>query len=343
MPAEPAYRLFVGIDIAATSFAAAWTTDPTASSRAVTFEQTPAGYGLLQDRLTTTGVAPAQTLIVLEATGSYWVLCAVTLYEAGYHVSVVNPAQLVQFARSYPRRGKTDALDAQVCTRFAAERQPPGWTPPPPIYHDLSQRLVARDGFLTVRQHVRNQRHALQQWPLVVASVLAQLESVIADLTERIATLDAELATILHDGAWAESADLLRSIPGVGVVTASWLLVATQNFTVARTAEQAAAYAGLVPFARESGTSVRGRSRIGHGGHARLRTALYMATLSAAQHNPPIRQFYGRLRAAGKHPKVARCAAARKLLHLVWAVVTKRRPFSPTHGGNGARPAPSVA
>ena len=78
---------------------------------------------------------------------------------------------------------------------------------------------------------------------------------------------------------------------------------------------------------RESGRSVRGRPSIGHGGNARLRTALYMATLSAARHNPAIRAFYDRLRAAGKPMKVARCAAARKLLHLAWALVTKQRRF----------------
>ncbi len=76
-----------------------------------------------------------------------------------------------------------------------------------------------------------------------------------------------------------------------------------------------------------SGTSVRGQARIGHGGHGRLRTALYMATLAAVRHNPALKTFYTRLRAAGKPSKVARCAAARKLLHLAWALVTKRQQY----------------
>lgn len=80
-------------------------------------------------------------------------------------------------------------------------------------------------------------------------------------------------------------------------------------------------------MAYQSGTSVRGRAQIGHGGNGRLRTALYMATLSAAQHNPTIREFYQRLRAAGKPSKVARCAAARKLLRLAWALVKKNERY----------------
>ena len=85
------------------------------------------------------------------------------------------------------------------------------------------------------------------------------------------------------------------------------------------------------PLKGQSGTSVKRKERLGRGGHPRLRTALYMATLSAAQHNPVIKTFYTRLRAAGKPMKVARCAAARKLLHLAFAVVTKEQDFDPSY------------
>jgi transposase len=325
-------HLFVGVDIAATSFAAAWLVSGSPPQRARTFSQTPDGFAAFQAALATTGVQPATTLIVLEATGSYWIRLAVTLHQAGYLVSIVNPAHAHAFARSLPRRAKTDLLDAQLLAQFAAERQPPRWTPPEQVYHELRQRLLVRDGLLTMRQQARNQRHALLQWPVHIAGALDQLEAVIADLDTRIATLDAELTSVLRDGAWAESATLLGSITGIGLVTTAWLLVATLNFAGCASAEAAAAYAGLVPLAHESGSSVRHRARIGHGGHARLRTALYMATLSAARCNPLIRAQYQRLRAAGKPPKVARCAAARKLLHLAYAVATKGEPFDPHYG-----------
>jgi transposase len=275
------------------------------------------------------GVAPLAPLVALEATGSYWITLAVTLHQAGYAVSIVNPAHAHAFARSLPRRAKTDLLDAQLLAQFACERQPPRWTPPEQVYHELRQRLLVRDGLLEMRQQARNQRHALLQWPVHIAGALDQLDAVIADLDTRIATLEKELTTVLRDGAWAQSASMLGTISGIGLITTAWLLVATVNFTSCASAEAAAAYAGLVPLAHESGTSVRRRARIGHGGHARLRTALYMATLSAARCNPLIRAQYQRLRAAGKPPKVARCAAARKLLHLAYAVATKGEPFDP--------------
>ena len=344
MISSPAgYRCFVGIDIAAASFTALWTTDGKMLPKAVTFSQSPAGFAAFQQQLQASGVAPAQTLIVLEATGSYWIALAVTLHEAGYAVAVVNPAQLHKYAQSLPRRGKTDALDAQVFVRFAAERKPAPWTPPPAVYHELRQRLVARDGLLSMRQQARNQRHALQHWPVMVASVLVQLDGVIADLDVRLASLEKEIAEVLEHGAWATSAALLSTIPGIGLVTSAWLLVSTLNFSLCATPEQAAAYAGLVPLQRESGTSVRGRAQLGHGGNGRLRTAVYLASLSATRYNPSIKVFYERLRAAGKPMKVARCAAARKLLHVAWAVVTKGQPFDATRAEQSSAPRVALA
>lgn len=320
-------RLYVGVDIAATTFTATWAADPAAAPAARTFPQTDAGFTQFQQALATPGVAPGDTRIALEATGSYWIALAVALHQAGYVVSVLNPGQVALFARSLPRRSKTDALDAHVLIRFAAEREPPPWTPPEQVYHELRQRLVVRDGLLQMRTQATNQRHAVQQWPVRIASALASLDTVIAELDDQLATLEREITQVLRDGAWATSATILLATPGIGLVTTAWLLVSTMNFTSASSPEQLAAYAGLTPVERQSGTSVRGRPAIGHGGNSRLRTALYMATLSAARVNPTIRPFYQRLRAAGKPTKVARCAAARKLLHLAWALVTKQQPY----------------
>ena len=329
----PAYQRSVGIDIAAATFTASWMRLDGRPSPASTFPQSAAGFAALQQHLQATGVAPAATLVVLEATSSYWVAVAVTLHAAGYSVSVVNPAKVHHYAKSLPRRGKTDQLDAQLLAQFAAERRPEPWTPPPAIYHELRQRLMARDGLLEMRKQAKNQLHALLQWPVVVPAVQQQVEGVIATVDEQIRVLDAAIAEVLATGAWAAAALRLQSIPGIGTLTAAWILVTTVHFALCPTAEAAVGYAGLNPLEGTSGTSVQRRPALGHGGNRRLRTALYLAAVSATQHNPLIKAFYLRLRAAGKPAKVARCAAARKLLCIAWAVVTKEQRFDPaTHG-----------
>ncbi|MDP9310617.1 MAG: IS110 family transposase [Chloroflexota bacterium] len=328
---ETRYQLFVGVDVAATTMTVAWRLASQPISTPLTFAQTPDGIASLIDHLQRTEVEPAHTLIVMEATGSYWITLATVLHQDGYVVSVVNAAHAHHFAKSHGQRAKTDAVDARMLVRLAQERQPSPWTPPPTVYHELRQRLIARDGLIAMRTQACNQRHALQQWPVVIESVMTQLDTVITTVTAQIGQLDQEIADVLADSAWARSACFLQSIPGVGVLTAAWLLVTTVNFTVSTTPTGLAAYAGLAPMAHESGTSIRGHPHIGHSGNTRLRHALYMATLSASRHNPMIRGFYQRLRDAGKPMKVARCAAARKLLHLAWAVVTKEQAFDPAY------------
>ena len=326
-----AYHLYVGVDIAADTFTAAWLPTGGTPTPPLTCDQSPAGFADLQRRLRATGAVPATTLVVLEATGTYWVSLAVALHEAGYQVSVVNPLRAHHFAKAQLRRAKTDALDARDLAQLALALRPAPWTPPPAVYHEVRQRLVARDALLDMRQQVRNQRHALLQWPVVVEGVRQHLDELIADFDRRLAALEAEIAVALKGSMWAETLACLTSAPGIGLVTASWLLVSTLNFTLCTGPEALASYAGLVPMPHESGRSVRGRPSIGHGGNGRLRTALYMATLSAARYNPAIKAMYTRLRAAGKPLKVARCAAARKLLHQAWALGTRQRRFDPHH------------
>lgn len=339
------YQRFVGVDIAAkTATVAVWVAGDAVPARPFVIDQTLDGIASFQRQLGQAQISPAATLVVLEATGSYWMTLATTLHQAGYAVSVINPAQAHHFAKALLRRSKTDAIDAQTLAHLAATLQPEPWTPPPAVYHELQQRLAQRDAWITLRQQVRNQRHALTQQPVVVAAVVARMDTLIATLDAQIAEVEAELRPALAgDAAWAAAARRLESIKGIGLVTALWILVTTLNFSLCATPEAAVAYAGLAPREVESGTSVRRRKCIGKAGNARLRTALYMATLSAAQSNPAIKTFYTRLREAGKLQKVARCAAARKLLHVAWAVVVKDRMWEPDYHQLHAANTPSAA
>jgi transposase len=330
--ASPIYRLFVGIDVSATTFTLAWMHTLGRPSRAVTLDQTPTGFAELQRRLRAQEADVGAILIVMEATGTYWMRLATTLAAAGFALSVINPAQAHDFAKALLKRTKTDAIDAQTLAELAARLQPDPWTPPPQVYTELQQRLVHRDALVDVRTQLRNQLHALVQQPIVIASVRTRLSTLIASLDAEIAALEQEIAQALQqDAAWAAAAARLQTVKGLGMLTIAWLLTTTVNFTLTTSPEAAANYAGLVPQLRQSGTSVRGRPSIGQAGNARLRRALYMAALSAVQHNPVIKPFYTRLRAAGKPGKVALCAAARKLLRIAWAVATKDQDFDPAY------------
>jgi transposase len=340
-------QLFVGIDIAAATATAAWLTSNSETGTAkgtpgapgapgatkpFTFDQTPTGFALLIKKLKATGIAPQDTLVVMEATSTYWIMLASTLHETDYLVSVVNPAQAHHFAKALLKRAKTDQLDALTLASLAQTVQPQPWTPPPAIYHELQQRLALRDSLLSMLGQVRNQLHALQHNLVVIPSVRSHMQQLIHNFEEQIRAVDVELkAVVQNDKEWGQAIVRLQSIKGIGPLTASWLVVSTLNFSCCANVSSLCSYMGLAPMPRQSGSSVRGRPSIGHSGKGRARTALYLATLSAVRYNPPIRAFYERLRAAGKSDKVARCAAARKLLVIAWAIAKKGTKFDPAY------------
>lgn len=324
------YRLFVGIDVSATQCHSAWGTIADEVQKTLVISQTPAGIERLIEQLHQAEPDAAATLVVMEATGTYWMRLALALHEAGFSVSVINPAQAHHFRRAQLHYAKTDPIDAQRLMHLAAVMQPALWTPPPAVYYALQQSLRQRDDLIASRTQEKNRWHALRHQPTITPSVADRLQQHIVFLDRQIAELDREIADLLKaDPAWSQAAQRLQTIPGVGVITAAWILTATLNFTLCETPEQATAYAGLAPHPRQSGTSLNTHRSLGYGGHARLRSAMYMAALPASRYNPIIRDFYLRLLARGKPKKVALCAAARKLLHIAWALVTKQRIFDP--------------
>lgn len=331
--ADNTLQLFVGVDIAAKTAEVAVLANGRRAQRCFSIDQSAAGYAELVRRLKASTVAPQLTKLVMEATGNYWVQLAVYLHEQGYLLAVVNPRRARRFSEALELPGKTDTLDAIALAQLGAKLELPLWTPPAAVYHELNQRLAERDDLISQRQVLRNQLHALSCLSNPVPATIERKQVVIALIEQQIEQIEAELkSALLTDEAWEHSATLLQSIKGVGLITAIALLVTTLNFTACADAAAASRYAGLVPLPTKSGTSVWGPPRIGHRGNARLRTALYMASMSAAQHNPAVRELYQRLLAAGKATKAARCAAARKLLHIAWAVVTKNQPWDAEYG-----------
>ena len=324
------YSVFVGIDVSAQSVHVVYITSTGEMSEPFVIPQTRSGMDALRNVLLATGYEGAGMLVVMEATGVYWMKLAIYLHGAGFSVSVINPAQAHYFARALLQRNKTDRIDAQLLARLAAKLQPAPWQPLSETYEALYQRLTQRDTLFRMLQQERNRLHALKHRPQMVTEVAERLEAHIMFLQAQIAEIDEEFETVLvQDPAWARTADLLRSIKGFGPIATYWLLTATHNFTACTSPEQIASYSGLVPRQFESGSSVHGRPAIGHAPHARLRQALYMACLSAVQHNPSIKSFYQRLLDRGKPKKVALCACARKLIHIAWAVVMKEQAFDP--------------
>ena len=290
------------------------------------FDNTPQGFRQLQHFLKKRKVQQAQ--VCLEATGHYGDEVALFLHQAGHTVSVVNPLRIKAYGDSQLSRTKTDARDAALIADFCRTQQPEVWTPPPPEHQEL-QALVRRlESLHDMRQQESNRRQA----GLASETILKTLDEHLAFLDQQIT----EVARLIQNHLdqyphLRQQRDLLTSIPGIGDVTAFKLLAEIVDVRLFDSARQLAAYAGLTPRQRVSGSSVRGRAYLSKRGSARLRSALYFPAIVAQRHNPILRAFAQRLRAAGKEPMVVVAAVMRKLLHLVYGVLKSGHPFDPDY------------
>ncbi|MGZ3638515.1 MAG: IS110 family RNA-guided transposase [Ktedonobacterales bacterium] len=252
-------------------------------------------------------------LIVLEATGGREGPVVAALAATGLPLAVVNPRQVRDFARAVGQLAKTDVLDAQVLAHFAQVIHPT----PRPLPDAQAQELTA---LLTRRRQLVGMLTAeRQRRDTALPSVQPHIQRHLAWLEAELVDLDRTLAEqVQASPVWREREQLLRSVPGIGPTTALTLLAELPE--LGRLDRKAiAALVGVAPLPCESGTW-RGRRSI-WGGRARVRTALYMATLVATRHNPIIAAFYGRLCAAGKPKKVALTACMHKLLTILNAIV----------------------
>lgn len=260
----------------------------------------------------------------LEATSTYGEAVAEALHQAGHRVSIVNPARIGGFAKSELSRTKTDKVDAALIARFCAAIRPSLWTPPPTEVKQL-QALVRRLEALKAMQ-----QQELNRLETATAQVIPFIEEHLQYLKQDMQRTEQLIKDHFdpHPGL-KQQRDLLTSIPGIAQTTASVLLAEIVSWQAFESAKQLAAYIGLTPQERTSGSSVRGRTQLSRTGSGRLRKALYMPAVVAKRHNPTVRAFCERLAGRGKTTMQIVGAAMRKLAHIVYGVLKSNRPFDP--------------
>lgn len=265
--------------------------------------------------------------VCLEATGHYGEGVAEFLHQAGYRVSVVNPARIKGYAESQLSRNKTDKLDAYLIADFCRTQQPDVWSPPPAEIRKLLALVRHLEDLENARSQVTNRLNAAQSTPPVAAHLLAQLTLLREQITQ---TKKAIADHIDQHPTLKKQRELLASIPGIGDLTAGKLLAEFRAISDFANVRQLVAFAGLNPRQHVSGSSVHKASRISKTGRASLRAALYLPAVVAKRHNPILAAFAARLQARGISGKQLIVALMRKLLHLIYGVLKSGRPFDPT-------------
>jgi transposase len=289
------------------------------------FANSPDGWKLVLSWLKAMGSKQAQ--VCMKATGRYSIGVALALYDAGHVVSVVNPAQIRDFARTKLGRNKTGKVDAALIRDYATLFSPAPWTPPSPAMRRLCELHTVRAGIIGSRTEWKNRLGS----GLGDSTATGLAAMTIEHFKRQLETIERAIGeTIDQEAALRGRRDLPLSVSGVGETLAALLLVEMPEPKVLRRSGEMVAYAGLNPSHHRSGSSIDRPTGISKIGNATLRSSLYMPALSAMRFNPAVAALVARLKQAGRlKPKQIVITAMRKLLVICFGVLKTGKPFDP--------------
>jgi transposase len=264
--------------------------------------------------------ALSPTLVAIEATGGFETIAAAAIAGAKLPLAVVNPAQVRHFAQAVGKRAKSDPIDAFVIARFAEAVKPEPRGIPDEAARLLTE-LVGRRRQILEMLVAERQRKKRAANPRVTKSLARTIKMLEKELLE----VDRDIDSMVRGSpVWREKEDLLITFPGVSNILARTFLAEVPELG-SLDRRRIASLAGLAPYTRQSGRW-KGKSMIG-GGRRTLRSALYMAALSASRCNPDLKLFYQRLLASGKPKMVALIAVARKILTILNAMLRDQKSW----------------
>ncbi|MBS1773078.1 MAG: transposase [Bacteroidetes bacterium] len=271
--------------------------------------------------------------ICMEHTGVYAQPLWYFLKEKGIEYSVVS-GSVISSGLSI-KRGKNDKLDALTIARFA-KRYSDELTP-----HKLPAQLLRRLKTLFAYRERLVKAKVILEVPAGESKNYAEQDSkemcnetseVVAYLNSRIKRVEKlMLELVKSDEQTSECFKLILSVPGFGIITASYLLIITECFTLFSNSRQIACYSGIAPFEHSSGSSIKGKTRVSAKADKKLKGLLSRGVSTLLLHHAPTKQYFEKKIAQGKHQNLVRNNLKNKMLHTVFAVVRKATPYDPLY------------
>jgi transposase len=272
--------------------------------------------------------AAASVRFVMEATGVYHESLAYFLSEKGYAISIVLPNKISNYSRTLDVKTITDKTASEAIARFGLERKLDNWNRPNKTFKKLRQLTRERDQLVAERTMVKNQLHAEKAEAEPNKTSLDRIKKRILLLNKQEQEINTELATLTQQEESVKKAIILmRSLPGVGLLTAATVLAETNGFEHIRNKRQLTSYAGLDVREKQSGTSVKGKPRISKKGNKYLRKALHLPALAAIRHDERFKAVFTRLVAKHGIKMKAAVAVQRKLLEMMYILYKTNQPY----------------
>lgn len=265
---------------------------------------------------------PSDALVVMEASGYYYLQLAFFLHKEGIQVSVVNPLVIRRFCQMRMVRAKTDKKDAQMIAEYGKAEQPDTWEPPKAYMLELKQMQAVTNQLKKQQSALQRQKEALECCPVRSQAALRSIDASLQTNSNEQEQLEKEMLELIQQHH-EQIHQNLQTIPGIGKKAALLLIALSNGFTKFKTAKQLCSYLGVCPRIYESGKSVRGKAKITKMGASSIRAILYLCSWSAVKYNKACKELYERLVEKGKPKMVALIAVVNKLVRQAFAIATK--------------------
>lgn len=320
--------IYIGIDVSKRKVDVCWLRDiSTNKIKTKVFENSEAGAKAIWPWIESqTGQKSSSCVVVMEATGVYHERLAYALYAQGVSVKLTQPQQFSHFVKSFGVRHKTDKKDSVLLSRYGASGRGREWVPESPEVRHLKALLQRLE---SLQQDLRREENRLEA--VVISGVSEVVEEsirqLIGVLSDEIKRLEDEIDNhFTQYPTLKKDQDLLKSIPGIGDVVSRYL-VSVLRSRCFESASQCAAYLGVIPVMKQSGSSLQSQARLSKTGSSIIRAKLYMSAVVAIRYNPDAKQLYQRLLKKGKAKRSALGAVMRKLVHICFGVLKHQQEY----------------
>lgn len=322
----------VGIDIAKLTFTACicmrYTDQTQKISEVREFKNNKTGFNQLIKWVAKLIDKNAKVFYAMEATGIYYEPLAYHLHKLHKPVAVILPNRVVYFSKSLNIKDKTDDIDARTIALMSCERRLSDWTPPSAVFKKLRAVTRLHKSLLHDKTQNTNRLQQLECGFEPVKLTLRMLKLNIKTLDKQLKQLEVTMEEILKSDVliWAKVKNIL-TIKGLGLKTIAIVLAETQGFALFKNQRQLVSFAGYDVVRKQSGTSIKGKSRISKKGNSHIRSAMFFPAMSASNCNPKLKQVYTRINKLHSTKKIGLVALQRRLLVLIYALWKTNSPY----------------
>lgn len=322
----------VGIDIAKLTFTACvcikYSDQSEKNSEGREFKNSKTGFNQLVKWVAKLTDKNAKVFYAMEATGIYYEPLAYHLHKLHKPVAVILPNKVAYFAKSLNIKDKTDDVDARTIALMSCERKLSEWAPPSPVFKKLRAVTRLHKSLLHDKTQNTNRLKQLECGFEPVKLTLRMLKSNIKTLDKQLKQLELTMEEILKSDVliWAKVKNLL-TIKGIGLKTIAIVLAETQGFALFENQRQLISFCGYDVVRKQSGTSIKGKSRISKKGNSHIRAAMFFPAISASSCNPKMKQIYTRINKKHSTKSIGLVALQRRLLVLMYALWKTNSPY----------------